>query len=292
MKKSSIIIKSLIFLAVAGLMYVTGCKKDNNNTTTTTTTDYTAATDNSEAEISANDVLNVSDAVVNDYTSSKSNKDTIKFKWNCANVTKIKLANGSKFERKIIIDFGTTDLTCFGLKTRRGQIILWLTGRYYFKGFEDSITFNNYYVNDKGISNTSWHVVKNIGQQNGNLTWTVNVNLTITRQDGAYHTWISTRQRELLNVALADTATTGWATNLPYVYQITGSAYGVNSKGVSYTATIVIPLIKAFDCWWIEKGSINFQIKGYTIVLDYGDGTCDDQATVTFNSKTYNITLP
>lgn len=287
MRKSNLIIKSLVLVAIMGLFAVTGCKKDKTNNNNSNA-DYTAATDNSEAEISSNDVLNVSDAVATDYQTGKKAGDTIHFKWWGVKITRIKLSTGW---REFIVDFGPKDTANFGPKVRRGQIILWVKGRYYFKGFEDSIIFNNYYVNDKQIQGK--HVVKNIGPQNGNLTWTINVALTITRPDGAIHTWNSTRQRELLNVALSDTAKTKWTTNLPYVYQITGQANGVSSKGRTYSATIIIPLIKAFDCWWIEQGSINFQVSELPVItLDYGNGTCDDNATVTYNGTTYNITLP
>ena len=290
MKRSNLIIKSLVLLAIMGLFALTGCNKDKTSTTnpTPTSSDYTAATDNSEAEISSNDVLNVSDAVVNDFKLGKSLGDTITFKWYGVKITRIKLGTG---KREFIIDFGSKDTTTFGSRARKGQIILFVTGRYYYKGFEDSILFNNYYVNDKEIQ--GWHVVKNIGLQSGNITWTINANLTITRPGGATHTWISSRERELLNVALNDTTQNLWSTNLPYVYQITGSANGVNSKGVAYTANITIPLIKAFDCWWIEQGAIVFKVTGgYPVTLDYGNGTCDDNATVTVNGKTTNITLP
>lgn len=285
MKNTNLILKGLFLTLLVGIIALTGCKKendDNNNTNQSTIYDYQSAQDNSEAEIASNDVLNIADAVINTDKDVKSFKYPIKFKWHCANVTK-EIINNDYL--KIIIDFGNTPSTCFNGKERQGKIIISIKGRYYYKGFTDTVRFENYFVNGKKIEGT--HIVTNIG----NLTWTISAkDMKIIAKNGKYHSWQSERQRQLLINNIKDTVNP--MDN--YVYSITGQASGTNAKGIKYTADITKALKKHFDCWYIQEGTIVFTITGKpTITLDYGkDGDCDDKATVTINGVTKEITLP
>lgn len=75
------------------------------------------------------------------------------------------------------------------------------------------------------------------------------------------------------------------------VYEITGSASG-SKNGNSYTMTIIQPLVRALACNWISSGKMEIQPSGALLrTIDFGAGTCDDQATVTIAGTVYNITL-
>ncbi|MEI8279288.1 MAG: hypothetical protein WCG87_05950, partial [Bacteroidota bacterium] len=79
------------------------------------------------------------------------------------------------------------------------------------------------------------------------------------------------------------------------VYQIAGTATLTRPNG--YTVSIVIdnahPLQMAPSCAWIESGivTITNNQTGKTRSIDYGTGACDNEAQVTFEGHTYNITL-
>lgn len=76
------------------------------------------------------------------------------------------------------------------------------------------------------------------------------------------------------------------------VYSVTGNASGINRNGTSYTANIVSAIVKSNSCAYIQEGILDITPQGRpTRTLDYGDGTCDNKATVTINGNTYNITL-
>jgi hypothetical protein len=287
MKNCKLIFRGLFLIVLISVFAIFGCKKEknsdiiNDNTNKTTEYDYQSANDNSEAEITSNDVLNIADGVINNYTEKKSGKNPIRFKLYCADVT-IELI---KDYYKFTIDFGNTPTICYNGKVRQGKIIISIKGRYYYEGFTDTIKFDGYYVNGKHIEGT--HIVSNIG----NLTWTISaIGMKITGPGGKYHTWQSERQRQLLINNIKDTINP--LSN--FVYSITGQASGMNSKGVSYTADITKALKKHFDCWWIESGTIVLTIsKKPTITLDYGnDGDCNNLATVTINGITKEINLP
>jgi hypothetical protein len=76
------------------------------------------------------------------------------------------------------------------------------------------------------------------------------------------------------------------------VYMISGTHNVVASNGSTLSATATQALEFALNCYWIKSGVIEFQHSALPlIILDYGDGTCDDDATVTINGTTYNIKL-
>jgi hypothetical protein len=76
------------------------------------------------------------------------------------------------------------------------------------------------------------------------------------------------------------------------VYLIEGSTTGTSARGSSYSAVITTPLRKANACPWIESGVVTITPRNKkTRTIDFGDGTCDNKATVTIEGKVYNITL-
>jgi len=76
------------------------------------------------------------------------------------------------------------------------------------------------------------------------------------------------------------------------VFTITGNASGTDRNGLSYTMNITSPLYKTGSCTCITQGTINYTISGGTgCILDFGNGSCDNQATVTINGNSFPITL-
>lgn len=57
--------------------------------------------------------------------------------------------------------------------------------------------------------------------------------------------------------------------------------------------TITKPLVKeVLGCRYFTQGKIEMQPQGKALrVMDYGDGSCDNDATVTLNNKVFNIKL-
>jgi hypothetical protein len=55
---------------------------------------------------------------------------------------------------------------------------------------------------------------------------------------------------------------------------------------------IIQPLVKEIGCKWITSGKVEIQPTGKLLrTVDYGNGTCDKDATLLINGNTYNITL-
>lgn len=265
-------------LLMAGTVSILGCKKDQSNVTTDT--DTTAAEDQSTAEVMYNDAYNVVDEAAKDNGMGKVN-DANAIMAGCTVVTTDTMSGTT---RKMTIDFGTG---CTGNdgRTRAGKILVSMTGRYRAQGTVITITFDGYSVNGNKIEGTK--TITNMGKNsNGNPYFEIKVTGgKITTSDNKVITWQSDRVREW---------TKGYSTLTPLddEYSITGSASGTNRNGVNYSADITKALQVKIGCRWIESGTISVTPSGKaTRVIDYGNGDCDDSATVTINNKTYNITL-
>ena len=80
------------------------------------------------------------------------------------------------------------------------------------------------------------------------------------------------------------------------VYSITGSASGTTSNGNTFSSVITSPVIRKMliGCRrHFVQGKLEHTPGGKaTRYIDFGNGACDDQATVIINGNTYTINLP
>jgi hypothetical protein len=186
----------------------------------------------------------------------------------------------------ITIDFGPVNCLGNDGHYRRGQIIITYSGGYWQTGSVKTTSFNGFYIDNKNITGTRT-VTNNGMDSNGNYNWSIDlVNFTITHPNGDYHTRNSARLRTLI---------AGYGTPTPWddVYLITGSASQSNSNGNSSTTIITNTLRREVACHWIVMGTLDITPASLpTRTLDYGSGTCDNQATVTVNGVIHTITLP
>lgn len=202
----------------------------------------------------------------------------------CATIT-IDLASNPQ---KLTIDFGEENCLCYDGKYRRGKILVAYTGLYRDPGSTHTIIFDNYYVNDYKVEGT--HTIINTGRNGaGNLTFSVDINSTITDTTGRKLYYTSERTREWV----AGESTDGLFEWTDDVYSITGTAEGTAFDGTKFTSDITSPLIVALDCRWIEKGTIEFKPAGeLKRTLDFGNGGCDNKVTVSIAGFLIDILLP
>lgn len=194
--------------------------------------------------------------------------------------------------KTITIDFGTEPCLCdeWDNRYRQGIITATWTGAYRDSGTVITIVTQDYYQGELPSHMNKFDfnkTVTNMGHNdNGNLHYAINVSsAVITLYTGETITWTSQRDREWIE---------GEPTLLPFddKYSITGSASGTDRLGQPFTVTITNPLIFKFGCPWIIQGTMEIQHGSNPVAtLDYGDGTCDNNATVTVNGNTYNIEL-
>lgn len=76
-------------------------------------------------------------------------------------------------------------------------------------------------------------------------------------------------------------------------FETSGSLHGETSLGLKWTAEVEKPVLRSFDCIWPQKGVVSLvwnsnKDKAY---IDYGDGTCDNKAEVTYKSYKSSVNL-
>nr|NQU91484.1 hypothetical protein [Bacteroidota bacterium] len=276
------LISALLGLAIAAML-MTSCKKDDEaviQDTDTTTSQYDAL-----AEGIFNDVGNIADEAYDLGSSAfKSSEGDKYYLGDCATVTLDTIV----FPHELIIDFGEVNCLCNDGRYRRGKIIVTFTGRYIEPGTVITHGFENYYVNDNKVEGS--RVATNHGfNGNGNMYFTVEVVGLITFADESENSgtisWNAFKAREWIE---------GYGTRPRWddVYLITGSASGVGPAGYSWAREIIIPLRREIGCRYFVSGSVEITPENRPVrLLDYGDGECDNIATVTIDGKTHTIYL-
>lgn len=86
----------------------------------------------------------------------------------------------------------------------------------------------------------------------------------------------------------------GDATGADMVTYIYGNAQGTNRTGTNFSATVEqgASLIKHKTCPYIDKGTMELTPEGFkTRTINFGDGTCDDEATFTVKENTVAFKL-
>ena len=110
--------------------------------------------------------------------------------------------------------------------------------------------------------------------------------MRIIKPSGRSPVWNSTHTREWV---AGDDTPLDFADD---VYSITGTANGTDANGRNYTANITTPVISKLTCKWFVSGKIEITPTNKSSrVVDFGSGTCDNQATVTIGTNIFNIEL-
>lgn len=201
----------------------------------------------------------------------------------CATVT---VTPQSGFPRTITIDFGITGCTSPNGIFRRGKIMVVISDSLRHTGSTAVMTFDNYFV--QGF------------KKEGTITWT---NTTVppmrswrrevvggrVTAPGGVRFWLHEGIRDVVQTAGNNTP----HNHMDDEFSITGNSTVTNANNVTRTANILTALHKAANCTHIDMGTVRFQGPNHTVILDYGNGTCDDVATISVDGGApQTITLP
>ncbi|MEO6901747.1 MAG: hypothetical protein ABI315_01170 [Bacteroidia bacterium] len=187
--------------------------------------------------------------------------------------------------KTVVIDFGSVNCLGFDGVYRRGIITAKFSGRYRKAGTVIESTLTNFYHNNNLVQGTQT-ITNNGLNSGGNITYTVVVNNASVTTTKGVMTWSTQQTREWIMGA-----TTPYNT-LDDVYLINGTTNGVGLNGNSYNIMITLPLRVETNCRWIVSGVLALKsAKNLPLLLNYGEGTCDNSATATINGKTHLITL-
>jgi hypothetical protein len=195
----------------------------------------------------------------------------------------------------ITVDFGTTPCQCRDGRYRKGKVIAVFSGRYHTPGAIIDIYHDGYGVGKtasdlKLFSNSSTkHIVNNGYNSNNFMSWTVTASISFTKPNNGGTVTFTESKLRTQTAGLA----TGYSTSNKY--SVSGSANGTAANGTSFTANTVAgnDLVRDMSCAkHFTQGAIDITPSGKsTITIDFGNGACDNTATVTRNGKSKTITL-
>jgi len=290
----------VVFLLFFSLLTAVSCKKETSQSGSDNDQEIAASKASSESDGQAevvfngvfDDVMGVSDEVGMFGTGVFGRINA------CPTVTVLHLNAPNQFPIKIILDFGVTGCVGNDGHLRRGKIVTEYTNRLIVPGAMATTVFDGFYVDSVKVEGT--HKITN-------TTNPVNTTPAHPRQfkvdvtgaklsvpSGNYSEWESHK---------TITQFEGQSTNDPRddVFKVEGSANGRVKRGnllVAWQSNIIEPLIKRFNCRWIVKGKVrtvrlNTAVNSpWIAILDFGNGNCDNQAVITINGVSHQITLP
>ena len=269
-----------VFLAVCFLFTAfQSCQKDE---VTPAIDEISMSQQETQAEETLNDIdILVDEALDSNIGTLKSaSLESFLYLTDCPVVTVDKTA----IPQVVTIDFGTS---CTGKdgKKRSGKIIVTSTSFKTFPSVRDK-SFDNYFVDGKKVEGS---VTKTISkdQENNIRTAVIQENITITFPDGegtAKRVANLTRQyqRNALFNPL-DNKVVSW-----------GTVEFTRISGVKVTKTITSgdPIVFKLACHHIVSGIVSFTTSNdREWSINYGDGACDNKATLTIGDKTKEITI-
>ena len=189
----------------------------------------------------------------------------------CATVT---VTPASGFPKTIVIDFGTS---CpYMGNTRSGKINIVISDSVRRPGSIAVMTFDNYYKNQYKVEGTyTWTNTSTVGTR----SWKRKTeNGKITAPDARY--WLHSGMRYI-----TQTAGVGTATIIDDVFSITGDHTVANATGATRVITVLNALQKKVACANIDKGKLKVQGPNHYANIDFGDGTCDNLATISIDGR-------
>lgn len=302
MKKITLLHTGLFAFLAAGLLFTTSCKK-TDETTDPAEQENTimAAEDDAKTDAVYNtvfdDVMGADDEVgtlgvgiTGRSASGDVSRPDTAGGYPCLVITRERLNAPAIFPVKITYDFGAG---CTGRDGhfRKGKIVTIYTGRLINPGSMATTTFVGYQIDSFAIGGT--HLIKNLSTPNEfKYEVAVNNGILTNINNGKYF------KREAVHFIKQ---VQGLGTPFfPFddIFQITGGARGeTNRPGfvVNWGRTILPaePVIKKFTCHWLVEGKVKIERSfAPTAILDYGNGNCDNRATITVNGVTRPVILP
>lgn len=278
-------ILSVFFVAIT----LVSCSKDDKVESLISASD---ATVNARLDIITDDVSSIisNQLTSNDGVSGKDSNGVADFLPACATVTRVPaygtvITPGTTITKTV--DFGTV-----GCPLQNGNIlkgVIEMTFTYQPTATSHTVTYQfvNFYHNAikiEGNKTFTRTMTTATAANPSHPIVTMNMDLVATFANGNIHNRVGSRTAEIIEgyqtLVLSDN-----------VYSVTGSWTTTFPNASLITSTITSPLLVKFNCSNITQGIITFVRNTTSSTLDYGNGTCDNQAIFTINGNSYTITL-
>lgn len=302
MKLRLSVINLSALVLIFGLISFTACQKENSASTDTQEAEASLAASegDGEAETVFNEIFDDAMGVDNEVGVSGSGifygrTDSMSPVPRCFTVT-VTRPTANAFPVRVVVDFGTTGCPGPDGHVRRGKIITEYSARLIVPGAIATTTFDGFYIDSIKVQGT--HKITNTSEPPTVLRrYRVQViGGKLTKPNGNFVEWSSTRTILQVEGLLTPDFPRD---DVFKIYE--GNASGRVQRGnllVRWESTITEPLFRRFTCRHIVRGRIrtvrvNLTTQSpWVAVLDFGLGQCDNQATLTINGVSHQITLP
>lgn len=210
-------------------------------------------------------------------------------RWRCANFSHEKTGSRSGI---ITIDFGNGCTDPRG-RVRKGKVIITYNGRRWEPGSTRETTFEGYSIvpnpnSELEIELRGVRLVENISES-GLSAPTFRV--TLSRGEAIFSDGTS-HQRTAERVKTWNRG----ASPLGDSWEVTGTASGTNRRGQNYSVIIQETLVFSRACF---RERVFIPVSGVKVIttdekeitVDYGDGSCDNMATITVGGNSSEVNL-
>ncbi len=282
-------LKYFLIVLMSGGLLLSSCEK---NQTGPDDSVLALAEDDVSMDLAMDDIFSEVDGVINDLDQNnyemQSKKSSSAVSATCATITVEQEDSGSFFPRIVTIDYG--EGCTVGNRTRKGKIIITVSGPMWLEGSQRIVTLEDYHVNDfmvEGTRTVTHEGRHQGGEYDGKLYFSVILeNGKVTTPEGRE----VTREVEHTRTFVQGEETI-WDRR-DDIWYIEGSASGINRNGEDYARQITSPLWKEIGCRFITRGTVSI-VRGDKpeIILDYGEGTCDPFVNITVDGETKTINL-
>ncbi|MCF8357331.1 MAG: hypothetical protein K9H26_01145 [Prolixibacteraceae bacterium] len=165
-----------------------------------------------------------------------------------------------------------------------GIMVIEISGPRLTDGTTRMVTYNGYQIDSLGIEGILTHTFT--GDNETSRVATVTGNLQFTMPDGTTIDRTSEKTREW--IAGLDTPEDFTDDTI----EVTGFVDAENSDGTTWSKTILEPLVRIGSCRHFVQGKVQYSRDGEIVSeLDFGEGECDNLATITINGFSFEIDL-
>ncbi|WP_111682103.1 hypothetical protein [Winogradskyella tangerina] len=274
MKNFKSLKKGMLGLVVLGLVF-TSCS-DNNDVSETQDPAQDTLEVRRSAEIDQVDNI-LGDLVVDAYEGQEQSElgrnsysDGIP---ECVTITVV----AEQGYRQVTLDFGSEGCMIHG-HLIQGQIVFDYTRDPEAQQIMINYNLIDFFFDGKNII-ASRSILKELSNENGNPQFTHDLSITVIWPNGVQASREGTKIREWVEGFGSGV----WSDN---VFEISGDWTATFVNGNTHTYEVIEPLRREVICAFFVSGSFDVQRTNFGGLFDYGDGSCDNQATFTFNNGT------
>lgn len=188
--------------------------------------------------------------------------------------------------KRILIDFGSAGCISYDGRVRTGKLNVFYEGDYKTTDYYHRVEPQFYTVDGNSVSGV--RKITAVGRNKYNqIYYTEDVTGEIALKNNG-GTLKAKSNRTLTMIAGESTPEV-----TDNIYAVDGIGEMTRANGEVFSTEVVSPLNISFSCNYINKGVIRVVPAGFTHrFVDYGNGECDDKATVTVNNVGRVVTLP